>query len=106
MFVFYIAAVVVVPALVGLALRRARTTRWVVFVLWIGSILAVLASYDWDLRYFDSDDVTAEYLLLITVVTVLLPAELIAALAVAVGRRRWPVGPPSDQAEGLHSSTQ
>ena len=106
MVAFYVVAVAVVPALVGLALRRARATRWVVLVLWLGLIAGVLASYDWDLRYFDGDDVTAEYWLLMAVFAVLLPAELVAALAVAVGRRIWPVRPAATQDDGLSSLTQ
>ena len=77
----FLVLVVLVPAAIGLIVRRWWALG-VVFGLWLG--LMLFAAAEWGLS---SDDVPAEGLVLASVVTVLLPAELVAALAVALGRR-------------------
>jgi hypothetical protein len=80
----YLIAVVAVPLAVGLAIRR-RLALAVVFILWLSLVAYFPLTYDW--RYIDGDDVTAGYWFVLVVVTILVPAEAVAAAAVVLGRR-------------------
>jgi hypothetical protein len=78
---FLVLADVAVPAAIGFALRRWYALA-IVFGLWVLFIL--VGAIGWGL---DSDDVPGSDLVVILALIVLLPAEVVAALAVGLGRR-------------------
>lgn len=73
-------AVGVVPTLIGLVLRRWEALV-LVLALWV--LLVLVVAIGWGLDY---DEVSGADFVLLLALTVLLPAEAVASLAVLVGR--------------------